>query len=219
MAHKTRPQPPAGSRVAPNMGANAGRPAKEPLVVLLHRDFSQLNLIGESMGGWHEHFARAAVEAGASVVELYLAGAPIAQAVVYSLDLGPYVLGVVYYVAVKRELRGRGYGWLLVGACERVLEAQGARLFAATIEAENQASIALFRSRDYTIYSWSEVSAACGRRAAEAIRMATCGYEHWFALKGGALAELCGLDRKKARKWWGEACLKPWLKLVGRGRS
>lgn len=182
-------------------------------MVLVHTDFSGLPIIAESLGGWHEYFARAAGRVGARVVELYLEGAPIAQSVVYPADLGGYVLGVLYYVAVRRNLRGKGFGGLLLSCSEQVLSELGAKVYAATVERGNTPSLSLFKSKGYTLHSWGEVSKVCGRRVAESLKKATCGYEEVFALKGATLRGLCGLDHEKAEKLWREGCLKPWLAL------
>ncbi len=193
---------------------------EEDLVALVQNDFSTLSAIEISMGRWHSHFARAARKLGGVTIDLYRSGELVGQSVVYRLDLGSRVLGVIYYIAILPRYRGRGYGRVLLASAEEVLSMDGADYFVATISGDNSPSIGLFQSMGYNIYSWREVSKICGYRAMETLRMETCGYEDdLIAIKSdsgeASLKEICNADGKKARRWWREACLKPWLTIKG----
>ncbi|MEM0472445.1 MAG: hypothetical protein DJ555_03810 [Desulfurococcaceae archaeon] len=193
---------------------------EEDLVALIQDDFSTLPVIEISMGRWHSYFARAVKRLGGVTIDLYRSGELVGQSVVYRLDLGSRVLGVIYYIAILPRYRGRGYGRVLLASAEEVLSMRGVDYFVATISGDNSPSIALFQSMGYSVYSWGEVSKVCGYRAMETLRMETCGYEDdLVAIKRdsgrASLEEVCSADGKKARKWWKEACLKPWLIIRG----
>lgn len=190
----------------------------EDLVAVIDSDFSTLPIIEVSMGRWHSYFARAVRRFGGFAVDLYRFGELVGQSVLYRLDLGSVVMGVIYYIAVLPSYRGRGYGRVLLASAEEALSMGGVGYFAATISGDNEPSINLFRSMGYEIYSWGDVTRICGHRAMEILRMGTCGYEDdLIAIKrdSGAvsLEDICSADGKKARRWWRETCLKPWLSL------
>lgn len=187
-----------------------------PAVARIHGDFSSLKILGSSMGRWHLHFARA-VDGDGFVVDLEEGGELVGQAVAYHVDLGGFVGGVIYYVAVHPARRGQGYGKLLVASAEEELLVRGASVLIATISGDNHVSRRLFSSMGYEILSWDDVAGVCGREVLESLVMATCGYEDdLVALKiwgGGGLEILCRIDRARARRWWRSKCLAPWLRL------
>jgi len=196
----------------------------EGLEVIVHRDFSSLEVIRASMGRWHHHFARSVRDLGGLVLDLVLSGRVVGQSVVYTLDLGSGTFGVVYYIAVLPQYRGRGLGRILLASSEEILAGMSSKYIVATISGDNTPSIRLFASMGYQLYGWDQIAGECGWGAAELIRMATCGYEDDIvAVKGvngqQILPDLCSVDGRRAKRWWRSACLKPWLDLRGRARS
>ena len=185
---------------------------------MIRDDFSTLPVIEISMGGWHSHFAKAVKKLGGVAIDLYRSGELVGQSVIYKLSPGSSVLGIIYYIAVLPRYRGQGYGKVLLASAEEVLSMGGADYFLATISGDNDASINMFRSMGYRLYSWKEISRICGYRAMEILRMETCGYEDdLVAMKSDrgtiSLGDICSSDGRGARRWWREACLKPWLNL------
>ncbi|MDT7887530.1 MAG: GNAT family N-acetyltransferase [Desulfurococcales archaeon] len=186
--------------------------------VLFHRDFSSLEVIRVSMGRWHYHFAKSIKDLGGVVVDLILLEKVVGQSVVYTIKLGQHIFGVIYYIAVLPEYRGRGHGKILLVSAEEILSDMSSEYILATISGDNKASLKLFESLDYKLYSWNQISRECGRRLAELVRMITCGYEDDIVAIKNMLQEpifpgICGIDRNSARRWWRSACLKPWLDL------
>lgn len=198
------------------MSGSEGDRRARPLVARIHGDFSSLKVLESSMGGWHLRFARA-VDGDGFVVDLEEGGELAGQAVAYHVDLGGYVAGVIYYVAVDPARRMRGYGKLLVASAEEELLGRGAGVLVATISGDNHASRRMLSSMGYEILTWDDVRRICGREALEGLLMATCGYEDdLVALKasgGGGPGILCRVDRARARRWWRSKCLAPWLRL------
>lgn len=184
----------------------------------VHRDFSSLRAIAISMGRWHDHFARAVELYGGYIVDLIVDGKLAGQSVVYTIDLGGKVFGVIYYIAILPEYRGHGYSRILLASSEEALTLLSADYLVATISGENKLSIRLFESMDYSIFPWQGFSKICGSKAMETLRMATCGYEDdLVAVKPNNGEEIfphvCEVKREKARRWWRSVCLKPWLDL------
>jgi len=196
----------------------------EELEVIVHSDFNSLDVIRASMGRWHHQFARSVGGLGGLVLDLVISGRVVGQSVVYTLDLGSGVFGVVYYIAVLPQYRGRGLGKILLASSEEVLADMSSEYLMATISEDNISSMKLFGSMGYQLYRWDHIAGECGWKAAELIRMATCGYEDDIAAVKSAngppaLPDLCSVDGKRARRWWRSACLKPWLDLRGRAKS
>ena len=123
-------------------------------------------------------------------------------------------LGIIYYVAVLPQYRGRGYGKVLVASAEEILESSGSEVFVSTIEASNEASINLFRSLGYATLSLEDAREVIGMRAVLGVLHAACSYEDdIIALKGDDFeAKLVTVDEDSYRDVWWKTCYKPWLK-------
>ncbi len=138
----------------------------------------------------------------------------IVGAVVAYPARGPVVIGVVYYVAVPGEWRGRGVGRVLVASAEEVLEERGSQVFLATTYYGNEASIHLFDSLGYRVVGVAQASVELGWDAVEALLHAACSYEDDVLMvkpwDPSTLSELRPDDYKDT--WW-RACYKPWLRL------
>lgn len=189
--------------------------------VTIHRDFSSLDVIRASMGRWHHHFARSVKDYGGVVLDLIFRGKTVGQSVVYAVDLGYSVLGVIYYIAILPGYRGRGLGKILLASAEEVLSDMKSEHLLATISGDNEASLKLFGEMGYQLYSWDQISNRCGKGVAEVIRMITCGYEDDVVALKSALGDpvfpkICDINGGVAKRWWRSACLKPWLDLRGR---
>ncbi len=189
--------------------------------VIIHRDFSSLEVIRASMGRWHHHFARSIKDQGGVVLDLIFHGKTVGQSVVYTVDLGHSVLGVIYYIAILPGYRGKGLGKVLLASAEEVLSDMKSEHLLATISGDNEASLKLFGEMGYQLYSWVQISNRCGKEVAEVIRMVTCGYEDdVVALKSifgdPVFPRICSVNGSVAKRWWRSACLKPWLDLRGR---
>lgn len=189
--------------------------------VMIHRDFSSLDIIRASMGRWHHHFARSVKDYGGVVLDLIFRGRAVGQSVIYTVDLGYSVLGVIYYIAILPEYRGKGLGKILLASAEEVLSDMRSENLLATISGDNEASLKLFGEMGYQLYSWDQISDRCGKGVAEVIRMVTCGYEDDIvALKSvfgdPVFPKICNINGGVAKRWWRSACLKPWLDLRGK---
>ena len=62
-------------------------------------------------------------------------------------------LGVIYYIAVKKEWRRLGIGSLLVRKAENIFKEWGCAYSAASTRSSNTASIALFTKLGYKMYT------------------------------------------------------------------
>ncbi|ABL78980.1 GNAT family N-acetyltransferase [Thermofilum pendens] len=80
-------------------------------------------------------------------------GRVVGVAEIYETEARGYGrLGVVSYLAVKREFRRMGVGRSLVEAAEKIFRERGCAYVAASTRKSNKASQALFRKLGYELY-------------------------------------------------------------------
>ncbi|MEZ0249174.1 MAG: GNAT family N-acetyltransferase [Thermoproteus sp.] len=149
-------------------------------------------------------YAKAVVVDGiGDVVVAFLAGKSVAAEVYYRIKLAA-PLCVHYYVAVLEGYRGRGIGKALVGAVERLCNAEA---YAATTTEDNRAARALFSSLGYRGYLWDELDP----RVRDVLLKATCGYDDDMVyIKGLSPSELAA-SRGDADAFNLKECYLVWL--------
>ncbi len=191
---------------------------KEDVIAIVHEDFSSLSIIREVMGGFHTFFASMVEKIGGKVIDLYYSKELIGQSVVYSIDIGPCRLGVIYYMAILPRYRKRSFGRVLLASAEEALSMMDVNYFAATLKEDNKPAVRIFNSMAYKLYAWKDIAKLIGQDKMEMLRMGTCGYEDDFlALKKDLgevnLLEISDFDHEKVKRIWEEICLKPWLEI------
>lgn len=163
-----------------------------------------LRIIAENYHG--ARYAAAALEAGvARPLVAYLDGRPVGAEIYYRVRL-PQQACVHYYVAVRRAYRRMGVATALVLEAERRC---GAQLYLATALEDNQAALGLFSSLGYTAVRWGDLP----RSVRGPLLKATCGYDDDVLLVKGRLSYV--QETEEVRRFWREACLKPFLSLRG----
>lgn len=176
------------------------------------------------MGFWHASFARSIKRIGGFAADLYLSNDNrlVGQGVVYIAILTDLSLGVVYYIAVEREYRGRGLGKVLLASLEEILAENGADLFLATTSSSNTASRRLFKSLGYEEFFWRDLYRSVGEEETEILRMITCGYEDdvlFVKEERRSSKDLFEVLREReyvkrdAEKIWRVICYIPWVRL------
>ena len=65
-------------------------------------------------------------------------------------------IGVIGFIAVDPEYRGRGIGKRLVGEAERISRERGCSYSAASTRHDNTVSIRMFTGMGYKLYRWGE---------------------------------------------------------------
>jgi GNAT superfamily N-acetyltransferase len=199
--------------------------SKEIIEVIYGNDLSDLRLIESEIGEIHRYYAENLDPSKSARLDLYLNKVLIGQAVVYWISSGHASIGVVYYVAVDKRFRGRGLGKILVLSSEEILTEKGSLVALATLRSGNKASINLFNSLNYELYSWDHIERSCGADIVDFLLKATCGYEDdYLAIKDlsdrGVGDYICGrLNRlykdlgREVENHWRGSCYLPWRKL------
>ncbi|MEM1623382.1 MAG: GNAT family N-acetyltransferase [Sulfolobales archaeon] len=175
-------------------------------------------LIEEEMGGWQSHYAMACFKQGYCRGLVVLSDALLGASLFYSLDLEPrYRMGVIYYVVVKREYRGRGIGLVLVSSAEYLLETEGSDIVVATTRADNYRSRRLFGSLGYEEVPLHSIEESYG----DLFTKLTCSYEDDVALVKSirvSFAELIKAfrfrhNKDRIERLWYSLCYRPWREL------
>jgi len=178
-------------------------------------------LIEEGMGSWQTHYAMACFKQGYCRGLVVLSDAPLGASLFYSLSLEPrYKMGVIYYVVVKREHRGRGIGLILVSSAEHVLEAEGSDIVVATTRADNYRSRRLFSSLGYEEVPLHSIEENYGGLFTKL----TCSYEDDVALVKSIRISFAKLieafsyrhNKDRIERLWYSLCYRPWRELRSR---
>lgn len=125
--------------------------------------------------------------------------------------------GVIYYVAVLPEHRGRGTGKAIIASIEEILSYEDIGIFIATTRKDNTASRKMLKELGYVEIELESLSDTLE----ELITMMTCGYEDDILyIKSG------GIDITKffseivkpslantIESIWRKICYRPWVKL------
>ncbi|MEM0260985.1 MAG: GNAT family N-acetyltransferase [Sulfolobales archaeon] len=196
----------------------------ENLVGLYHRDFTRLALLREHMGFWHYFFASAVEKIGGGIVDLILSSERrlVGQGVFYKIATPEIILGVIYYLVIGREFRGKGFGRILLATLEEILSWEDAEIFIASTTLDNEASRRLFRSLDYKEFSWKDLYKLLGSEETEILRKALCSYEDDLIMIRFEKRDIKDLkkalnkentSRKTIERIWREICYTPWLRL------
>ncbi len=178
------------------------------------------DLVGKSMGPWQARYAAECLAQGICRAFVAYSRAPLGASLFYSLSLEPgHVLGVIYYVVVRRDYRRRGLGRVLVASAEHALEDEGADVVLATARAGNLASRRLFSSMGYREVSLQSLEERWG----ELLTMVTCGYDDDLALVkeiGARLEDVLAAlgvesNARKVERLWYSLCYRPWRSMRG----
>lgn len=125
-------------------------------------------------------------------------------------------IGVVYYVAVRKDCEGKGLGKTLVLSAEEVLNRESCRIFLASTQLSNEASRALFRSLGYEEFELDELYQRYGT-SVDLLVESLCAYEDDLILVKGSSIEnvLRSLlkNRTVVKRVWRDICYKPWIEL------
>jgi len=175
-----------------------------------------LDIIGRSMSWWSRYYAEACLELGFCRALAAILGSSIVGGVVYytiPLRSSKPSVGVIYYIAVEVEYRGRGIGSALVLSAE---ESTNASIYMATTRRSNTASLRLFESLGYRAAELDEISGEAG----SLIDKALCSYEDDVLLYKGVegveeLASVLKMFRGDVETFHREACYNPWRRLRG----
>lgn len=183
--------------------------------VVVSEDLDEaVEVVGEVFGWRDAYYAReGALGAGGFGLVARVDSEAVGAVVAYPAR-GPLTLGVIYYVAVLEDWRGRGLGRILVASAEELLEEAGSQVFLATTYYGNEASIHLFDSMGYRVVGVARASAEIGWDAVEALLHAACSYEDdVLMVKPWDASRLSKLRPDDYRETWWNSCYKPWLKL------
>jgi ribosomal protein S18 acetylase RimI-like enzyme len=181
-----------------------------------------VSLVRKIMGRYHGYYAKESRRLNARGLVLFVDGHAVWSTVIYEIK-DSINIGVIYYVVVEKEFRGKGLGKILVLSAEEVLSSdKNEIIFLATISRKNIASIKMFESLGYAIINLDDLY---DERPIlyEVIKKATCGYEDDIAaLKviGTSFERaLLLLEEMKpyAERAWRKACYMPWLESLRRG--
>jgi len=173
-----------------------------------------LDIIGMSLSWWSRYYAEACVELGfCRALAAVLGGRIVGGVVYYTIPLRsskPFV-GVIYYVAVEEEYRGRGIGSALVPSAE---ESANASIYMATTRRSNTTSLRLFESLGYRAAELDKMSG----EASSLINKALCSYEDDVLLYKGVerveeLTSALKMFRSDVETFHREACYNPWRRL------
>jgi ribosomal protein S18 acetylase RimI-like enzyme len=117
-------------------------------------------ILDESFEGWYLRHAKKTLRESEVVRVAVAAGGPIGLAMLKRLDSRT---GYVYYIAVARAQRRKGMaGALLDDALEHFRD-EGVVDAYASVEGDNEPSLALFRSRGFTRTNFGAVSKKHGK--------------------------------------------------------
>ncbi len=174
-------------------------------------------MVAAAMGKLHAFYAAYPVARGVAMTAILYDDTGKARGVnvFYRLGKGDESICVHYYVVVDRRFRGRGYGRILVASVE---EACRSRVYLATTTSDNVASLRLFSSMCYNVYSLAALVEKLGWDVVYDIIAAACGYEDdiVFVKANGLGLEKVGEIAAKLieTKTWYQVCYRPWKALL-----
>ncbi|MCX8185123.1 MAG: GNAT family N-acetyltransferase [Sulfolobales archaeon] len=177
-----------------------------------------VELVEKTMGMWQAHYASTCFNQkicrSLAIASEKLLGVVLFYTAQLELDRS---LGVIYYVVVREEYRGRGFGKVLVSSAEYLLEDAGVDLVVATARSENTPSRNLFNSLGYSEISLHAIEEIYG----ELLTKLTCGYEDdlvFFKNMRASLTEVLSVlslesNLKKIEELWYTLCYRPWREM------
>jgi len=173
-----------------------------------------LDIIARSLSWWSRYYAEACVELGfCRALAAVLSGRIVGGVVYYTIPLrsSKPSVGVIYYIAVEEEYRGRGIGSALVLSAE---ESANASIYMATTRRSNTASLRLFESLGYRAAELDEIGGEVGSLLDKAL----CSYEDDVLLYKGVegveeLTSALKMFRNDVETFHREACYNPWRRL------
>jgi L-amino acid N-acyltransferase YncA len=116
-------------------------------------------ILEEGFEGWYLRHSRKTLMEAELVRAAMSSGTPVGLVMLKTIEAE---VGYVYYIAVARSQRGKGVGGLLLDDSLRHFEGAGMREVFASVESDNVASEALFRSRGFVKTGFGEVSKKYG---------------------------------------------------------
>ena len=116
-------------------------------------------ILEESFEGWYLRHSRRTLAEAELVRAAMSSGKPVGLVMLKTLEVD---VGYVYYIAVAQAHRGKGVGGLLLEDALRYFEGVGMKEVYASVEADNVASEALFRSKGFVKTSFGDVSKKYG---------------------------------------------------------
>lgn len=169
------------------------------------------------MSRFHAYYAVACLDVGVCRALIAYDGDVVGVSVFYSVSqLG---VGVIYYVVVPLEFRGRGIGMALVASIEEILEGEGIKVFVATTREGNLASRKMLSNLGYVEVDLESIY----EELKERITMLTCGYDDdllYLKPMEVGLSYLLNklIERNSVKvieKLWRKICYEPWRRLKG----
>jgi len=116
-------------------------------------------ILEEGFEGWYLRHSRKTLMEAELVRAAISSGTPVGLVMLKTLEAD---MGYVYYIAVARSQRGKGLGGMLLDDSLRHFEGAGMKEVYASVESDNVASEALFRSRGFAKTGFVEVSRKFG---------------------------------------------------------
>lgn len=135
-------------------------------------------IVDESFEGWYQRHARRTLRQSELVRVAVGPGGPAGLAMLKRLD---EQTGYVFYIAVARAERRKGVGGLLLWDALRLFGGEGKTDVYASVEEDNEPSLALFESNGFSKTSFGELAKKHG--PVGALRM----YREMLAVPGEVL--------------------------------
>ncbi len=131
------------------------------------------NVIEKSMGWFHAYYASACIDIGRCGGVIALDRNVVGVGVFYKVDLKPYAIGVIYYVAVDERYRGRGIGKMIVSSIEELLNSNSLGYYIASTRSSNISSRKMLQDLGYMEIYLDNLDSDIR----EVIIQAVCAYE------------------------------------------
>jgi len=131
------------------------------------------NVIEKSMGWFHAYYASACIDIGRCGGVIALDRDVVGVGVFYKVDLKPYAIGVIYYVAVDERYRGKGIGKMIVASIEELLNSDSLGYYVASTRSSNIGSRRMLQDLGYIEVYLDDLDSDLY----EAILQAVCAYE------------------------------------------
>lgn len=129
------------------------------------------NVLEIAMSWFHSYYATSCIDMDVCRVAVAYDSGVAGIGVFYTIP--KLSIGVVYYIAVLPEYRGRGIGKALLASIEEILSYDDIEVFIATTRRENTASRRMLIDLGYIEVDLENID----RALEETITMMTCGYE------------------------------------------
>jgi ribosomal protein S18 acetylase RimI-like enzyme len=116
-------------------------------------------ILEESFEGWYLRHSRRTLVDAELVRAAMSSGTPVGLVMLKTLEAD---VGYVYYIAVSKAYRGRGVGSMLLEDALGYFVGAGMKEVYASVEADNEASEGLFKSKGFVKTSFGDVSKKYG---------------------------------------------------------